>query len=99
MINNIFFILYVCSMIIFALYMMFSICLQYAALFMDLVYLVSCFETKHKKYKKALKQFFKDIVYSAILVLVLASACYLAIPKIYRHYKILENKQIIIRYK
>lgn len=96
MITNIFFILYVCSMIIFALYMMFLICLQYAALFMDLIYLVSCSKTKHKK---ALRQFFKDIVYSAMRVLVLASACYLAIPKIYRYSKILENKQIVKSYK
>ena len=96
MINNIFFILYVCVMIIFALYMMFLICVQYAALFMDLVYLVSCSEIKHKK---ALRQFFKDIVYSAMRVLVLSSACYLAIPKIYRHSKILENKQIVKSYK
>ena len=96
MINNIFFILYVCVMIIFALYMMFLICVQYAALFMDLVYLVSCSEIKHKK---ARRQFFKDIVYSAMLVLVLTSACYLAIPKIYRHSKILENKQIVKSYK
>ena len=96
MITNIFFILYVCSMIIFALYMMFLICLQYAALFMDLIYLVSCSKTKHKK---ALRQFFKDIVYSAMLVLVLPSACYLAIPKIYRYSKILENKQIVKSYK
>lgn len=96
MITNIFFILYVCSMIIFALYMMFLICLQYAALFMDLIYLVSCSKTKHKK---ALRQFFKDIVYLAMLVLVLASACYLAIPEIYRYSEILENKQIVKTYK
>ena len=96
MITNIFFILYVCSMIIFALYMMFLICLQYVALFIDLIYLVLCSKTKHKK---ALRQFFKDIVYSAMLVLVLASACYLAIPKIYRYSKILENKQIVKSYK
>lgn len=83
-------------MIIFALYMMFLICLPYAALFMDLIYLVSCPENKHKK---ALRQFFKDIVYSAMLVLVLALACYLAIPRIYRYDKILENKQIVKNYK
>lgn len=96
MINNIFFILYVCGVSMFGLYMIFLICMRYTALFMDLVYLVSCSEIKHKK---ALSQFFKDIVYSAMLVLVLASACYLAIPKIYRHSKILENKQIVKSYK
>ena len=96
MITNIFFILYVCCMIIFALYMMFLLCMIYAALFMDLIYLVSCPENKHKK---AIRQFFKDMLYSAMLVLVLASACYLAIPKIYRYSKILENKQIVKSYK
>lgn len=83
-------------MIIFALYMMFLLCMRYAALFMDLVYLVSCPENKHKK---AIRQFFKDMLYSAMLVLVLASACYLTIPKIYRNGKILENKQIVKSYK
>lgn len=96
MITNIFFILYVCCMIIFALYMMFLLCMRYAALFMDLIYLVSCPENKHKK---AIRQFFKDMLYSAMLVLVLSSACYLAIPKIYRYSKILENKQIVKNYK
>ena len=83
-------------MIIFALYMMFLICLKYAALFMDLAYLISCPENK---LNEAVRKFFKDILYLAMLVLVLASACYLAIPKIYRYCKILENKQIVKTYK